>query len=446
MKKPAATILMTALLGLVGVACVPPQGPGAPGGQGPITQGQCLLSKADLPGSMAFCETFDAPKGNPATRSGDLDPTLWGVSRIGEPNPGGLLNTFYPAVMNGCGNPTVLPPDTVKVCNGRMYDVINDHGNVVAQAMYPKQPFDIAGRTGTVAFDVSDDSEGTHAAWPEFWWTDQPVPTPLDNFPIHDTLARNAVGISLAASNGPTCQGKVTVDQMTVIRNYVLEQIPFDAPSCVVMGSANGPLNHFEVRINQNRIEVWASDAGSTNVRLIAVADNANVTMTRGVIWLEDGHYNAVKGGTGSQATHTFAWDNVAFDGPKPYRDLTFDVPESRVPNNGGINLGWAVNGSTSPTLQVQGVTWQQVPTKALITFTFWGEDTVVPNISVNGFPAHATPWPFPDSKTFTWRTLAVEVPFSEIHAGTNILTFSTNDQGIIANVNIALIAAAPVP
>ena len=133
--------------------------------------------------------------------------------------------------MNGCGNPTVLPPETVKVSNGRLYDVLNDHGGVIEQAIYPKQPWDIAGRTGTVAFDVSDDSEGTHAAWPEFWWTDQPIPAPNDDFPVHEMLARNTVGVSFAASNSPTCQGRVTVDAISVVRESRLEYLRTTRPA-----------------------------------------------------------------------------------------------------------------------------------------------------------------------------------------------------------------------
>ena len=149
-------------------------------------------------------------------------------------------------------------------------------------------------------------------------------------------LARNAVGVSIGGLGGPLCPGRVAVDQISVVRNYVLQQVPFTSSGCVVKGNANGALNHFEIRINQSRIEVWGSDAGSTAVRLIASADNANITMTRGVIWVQDMHYNASKAGCcggvdGRQTTHTFAWDNIAFDGPKPYRDLTFDVPEAQV-------------------------------------------------------------------------------------------------------------------
>jgi hypothetical protein len=79
------------------------------------------------------------------------------------------------------------------------------------------------------------------------------------------------------------------------------------------------------------------------------------------------------------------------------------------------------------------------------VTFNFWGQAPIVPSVSVNGLPAHATAWPF-DGATFTWRTIAVPVPFSEVHAGTNTLTFSDPDNALVANANIALIAAAPVP
>jgi hypothetical protein len=440
-----AAAFAAAFLLLAAVGCAPPPKP-------PVSNGKCVLSRATQPATMAFCETFDTPRGNPATRSGDLDPVLWGVSRQGEMNPPTILNRIMPGTMTGCGNPVAYPPASVRVCNGRLYDVVNDNHSVIEQAMYPKQPWDIAGRTGTVSFDVSDDSDGVHAAWPEFWWTDQPLPAPSDDFPLHAPLARNAVGVSLAASGGPTCPGRVAVDQISVIRNYVLQQLPFTSSGCVVKGSANGKMNHVEIRINQSGIEVWMSDAGSLTTRMIASARNANITMTRGVVWLEDMHYNASKAGCcggvdGRQTTHTFAWDNVAFDGPKLYRDMTFDVPESRTAApGGGINTGWSVNTTTPRTLLVPGVTWKQTPKTALVTFTFFPEALVVPSVSVNGHAAHATAWPYPGGAAYTWRTLAVEVPLSEVKAGTNSLTFTDNDNAAIANVNIALIAAAPVP
>ena len=66
--------------------------------------------------------------------------------------------------------------------------------------MYPKQPFDFAGRTGTVSFDVSNDTQGTHAAWPEFWITDTPVPAPFNHFNSWLSLPKNGLGIRFAAN------------------------------------------------------------------------------------------------------------------------------------------------------------------------------------------------------------------------------------------------------
>ena len=70
-------------------------------------------------------------------------------------------------------------------------------GTVTSLAAYPRQPFDFAGRTGTIVFDVSNDSQGTHMAWPELWVTDQPVPDPF----VHEGPGgqpRNGFGIRFA--------------------------------------------------------------------------------------------------------------------------------------------------------------------------------------------------------------------------------------------------------
>ncbi|MEO5724517.1 MAG: hypothetical protein ABIQ39_12335, partial [Ilumatobacteraceae bacterium] len=222
-------------------------------------------------------------------------------------------------------------------------------------------------------------------------------------------------------------------------------ELSFTQVGCVLKGSLTS-LNHFEVRINQNRVEVWGGDPGSSVVRLLAFADNANLTMTRGVIWLEDVHYNACK--LDDQCNHTFAWDNVAFDGPKPYRDLTFDVQDALTPmGDGSVGLGYQV-GSSPVSFQVNGVFQAQQPSKALVMFNWFPYDQVVPSVSVNGGPWHDTAWPF-DPNTWSWRTIAVQVPLSEVHSGTNTVALRYNGeagQTAIANINLALIAAAPAP
>jgi hypothetical protein len=142
---------------------------------GPATaKSLCSLQSATSP--LAFCDTFDAPAGT-GNRSGDLNGQVWGVSRIlGDTNFGqGTANAAPPTSLLGCsGTSTVVPPHDVVVCNGQLREATNDNasgtfeaGTVTVLAMYPKQPFDFAGRTGTIGFDISNDTHGTHAAWPE---------------------------------------------------------------------------------------------------------------------------------------------------------------------------------------------------------------------------------------------------------------------------------------
>src|SRR5207253_3478953 len=123
-----------------------------------------------------FCETFDQP--HPVTnRAGQLDGVLWGVSRLR-----GQGTMWHPSTLQGCTGPVAVSPvgaTDVIICNGQVRESLDDDHDVAVLAMYPKQPFDFAGRTGTVAFDVTNDTTGIHGSWPEFWITDQPVPAPF---------------------------------------------------------------------------------------------------------------------------------------------------------------------------------------------------------------------------------------------------------------------------
>ena len=138
--------------------------------------------------------------------------------------------------------------------------------------------------------------------------------------------------------------------------------------------------------------------------------------------------------------------DNLGFDGPTPYRDLTFDVPDSGLPADGGRReLGYRV-GTAGRTFQVAGVYWSQTPTTALVLMNWQSQiPMTVPSVSVNGGPWHDTAWPF-DPTTFGWRTIAVPVPLSEVHAGTNTITLKSPVDIVVSNINLGLIVAAPVP
>jgi hypothetical protein len=444
-----------------GFTPAPPPGPGV---------GSCQFRLADAPVQIAFCETFDqadtASANDPSRRSGDLNAEIWGVSRAnGNVNIGqGTYENWYPTQVDFCDGPNpASPPRDVRVCNQRLVEATHDGGAVSTLAMYPKQPFDFTGRTGTVVFDVSNDSAGSHAAWPEFWLTDRPVPTPFTHLDSWDSLPQNGLGIRFAGctnSQGDafTCPRgspqSLGVDSAVAVSNYQRRDLNVIGDDSVMTPTAPGQLNHYELRISQNQIDVWATDAFSgpldlanTPLRHIATIANANLSLTKGLIWMEDVHYNANKSST--QGTHTFMWDNVGFDGPKTYRDLSFDVPDANVANSdGSVSLGYLLNPGASRTFNVDGVFRRQQPQdQALATFGWFAFDQSVPSFSVNGGPEHTTAWPF-DGLTNTERVIAVPIPLSEVHDGTNTITF-TNGSGtatVVHNINLILVAAAPVP
>jgi hypothetical protein len=140
------------LWALVGVICaiVFMAGGDAVSGQG-TTCGMQLNQ-----GPLVFCETFDQP--SPVfNRSGQLNGTLWGVSRLLGGATG--ITTFKNSTLDGCNGPQAASPvgaTDVIICNGQLRESVDDNTDVSVLALYAKQPFDFANRTGTVAFDVSN--------------------------------------------------------------------------------------------------------------------------------------------------------------------------------------------------------------------------------------------------------------------------------------------------
>jgi len=435
----------------------------------------------------AFCETFDQPTGT-GNRSGDLNGTVWGVSRLlGGVNSGqGQYYDASPTTLEKCGQSVqVQPPNDVAICNGRVVEAVSDQHGVTSLAMYPKQPFDIAGRTGTVAFDVSDDSHGSHRAWPEFWYTDKPVPAPFTHFSSLQEVPKDGFGVRFAAfcpANGdpgcgvrPLCPEEplsvsvITVDSAVVVNNYVPDESFTDVPpgpisvkavGCVKASSGPGDMNHFELRISQNEIDVYGVDAGATGpLKKIAIISNMALTLTRGLVWLEDVHYNGDKDGP-DQGTHSFSWDNLAFDGPVLPRDLAFDVLDRLTPVGpnypGLLNLGWPLspNNPNPLTLTVPGVYNIEKAAGAILTLTYSTDNPITLSYRVNSGAWHDQPWPFPACFTQNGnvscgtRTIALPVPLSEVQPGANTIQFktadSTNNLGI-ANVDLILVGAGGI-
>lgn len=433
----------------------------------------------------AFCETFDAPAPT-GNRSGGLNGALWGVSRqLGGTNFG--QQQYYdvsPTTMQSCGvDKTVQPPADVAICNGRLVEAQTDQHGVTSLAMYPKQPFDIAGRGGTISFEVSDDSHGNHRAWPELWYTDQPLPAPFTHFSSLQSVPRNGFGVRFAAfcpANVPGCGVRpdcpdepadvnvVTVDSAVVVNDYVSNEsftdvapgtIKVQQVGCVKASSGPGDMNRFVLRIWPHQITVFGTDAGTVApLKKIAVITRMGLTLTRGLVWLEDVHYNGDKDGP-DQGTHTFTWDNLGFDGPVLPRDLAYDVLDAMQPIEaypGLFNLGWnlpTTKDVTPLTLHVHDVTATNIADAAgaLLAFNYTSYNPVTVSYRLNYGAWHQQPWPFGACYTQNGfvscgaKTIAVPVPLSEVKAGTNTIQFRSSDATAVANIDLILQGAGGV-
>ena len=178
---------------------------------------------------------------------------------------------------------------------------------------------------------------------------------------------------------------------------------------------------------------------------MIAFADDANLSFTKGLVWIEDVHYNVCKS-PGTQCDHTLAWDNLGWDGPAPYRDLSFDVPDANLPLPGGwTQLGYFIEPEAPHSFDVNGVFWHQTPTGAIATLNWYPYTQDVPRVRLNGGDWIDTPWPFTSGEG--WRTIAVPVPVEDVRTGTNTLELAHPNGGTtVSNINLILIAGAPAP
>jgi hypothetical protein len=477
----AAVLLVVGLSGVVGLASG--SGVASPPTRsvvGPAAQSAspCQFREAHRPVHVALCETFSRPAGI-GNRSGELNGTLWGVSRsTGNTNFGqGEYNATLGTTLRECGRKVRVRPDhDVAICHGRVAESVDDQHSVTALAMYPKQPFDIAGRTGTIAFDVSDDSHGNHRAWPEIWYTDQPVPAPFVHFSSLQSVPRNGFGVRFAGScpphqldcrvlcpNEPVRSRVITVDSADVVNDFISDdsftdvkpgQIKVKQTGCVKASTGPGDLNHFELRVSKHRIVVYGTDAGHPHGRLsrLAVISHMTLTLTRGLVWFEDVHYNGDKDGP-DQGTHTFTWDNAGFDGPSLPRDLAFDVADNHQRIGPGLtNLGWYLTKGKPLTLTDRRVTGLAAASGALLVLNYFTYVPVTLQYRINGGAWRTKRWPFPrcvDSQGPTLcglKTIALPVRLADITSGLNEIHLRSSNEAGISNVDLVLQGAGGQP
>jgi hypothetical protein len=297
--------------------------------------------------------------------------------------------------------------------------------------------------------------------------SDQPVPDPFTHESSWQAFPRNGFGIRFAGCTdssgaGATClpdaNNGIGVDSAVVVNNYVAND-SFMGGGLHVVGDHDvlkagpGQVNHYEVHVSQNQIDVYGTDpfSGTWNPAVnplyhVSSILNTNLAFTRGLVWLEDVHYNGDKFGT--QRINTFTWDNVGFDGPVLPRDLAFDAPNNSVPNsnvNGmgltGVNTAWVAAPNTSLDLTVPSVSGTANATGSCLTFNFYPEGVapITLDVAVNGH-ALSMPWPYPDATVNSPRAIAIPVPLADLVTGDNTVTFTAGNYNLdVMNVDLIL-------
>jgi hypothetical protein len=429
--------------------------------------------------SPAFCDDLTNEQAPAVTRSGPLS-AVWGVSRENNVGWTGVTLGSEDDQPPGAGNPC-LGVDGSKDFNdistscvgGGLVETSNDGsgqcapgcnpgGTLSVLAAYPRQPFDIAGRTGTASFSVTDNTEGGHGSWPTWVYTSLPVPNPNSFLPPQSCVpasptcatgfgnAPQSVGVDLdGIGSSQQCVGVGTI--WTTV-NYAAQDLNLTSEGgCVPLATLETGPDRFQIQINSSTINVFGASPTGTFVLLASASwgtnDNPALPLTRGLTWAEAVNYNADKfsnypdgdGGVYDQALNSFKWGYFGFDGPVLPRDGVYDVPDNTVagpsqqsgygsPDTGfptrDISYAIPIGGSKSFTLN--GVTTANA-TGAVVVFDWspFDQDTFPDmSVSVNG----NTPVAIPDTGrgiNDNVRSDYIPIPLSELHDGSNTLSFS---------------------
>ena len=290
--------------------------------------------------SPAFCDTFEhGPMAG--GRSGELDPAHWSVTR-GSPYTSSSFDDALrigPALIGQCradlSNTRVLPDSDVLVCDP-IPTIPSRHVLATAAAQNYglstyriRQPFDFAGRTGTIKLDMDLTNQGL-GGWPALIIAQDPSPAPSFDWQERGSGPRNGIEIEFGTG---WCNTPHTLE--TILYTFKDYQQTAYVPSfdCAIPHALTAPdsLNHVEIYLTQNHLEVWTSDASSDGVNFPDFQrlweGDIDLPFTRGYVSLALRNHATMKYWLGSAAT--VRWDNVGFDGPVSANVHDYSAPDS---------------------------------------------------------------------------------------------------------------------
>jgi hypothetical protein len=219
-----------------------------------------------------------------------------------------------------------------------------------------RRPFDFTGRTGTIVFDAEGFVVSGLLGWISLDVTEDPTPVP--SYSIGTPKQANDEG-GAVPRNGfeihfrDQCNGSpapaVTVSMIDVLTNYQDNVLKPNKQTCI--NTQEGKLNHFEVRVSKQRIEVYGSPFSDDGVHFAPVQllfdTDVNLPFERGYVQITTHNHATIKYSqptSGFGATHVYdawvtRWDNVGFDGPVVDNWREYEIPDSLVPGHDAWNL-----------------------------------------------------------------------------------------------------------
>jgi hypothetical protein len=287
----------------------------------------------------AFCDTFETLAKDGAS-AGELDPARWSVTRAAPSEHASLDEAFavgptkLPACRAGLPDRVLAPRDTLICDPSKTIPTRHLHTATAAQnyglsSYRIRQPFDFAGRTGTIKFDADLTSNGL-GGWPALVIAEDPSPAPSFDWEERGSGPRNGVSIEF---NGGWCNHPQTLEvSLFTFRDYVqtAERASFDCDTPHV-STQRDSLNHVEISLTRKHLEVWASDPSPDgvdfpNLQKLYEAE-LDLPFERGYVHLLVRNHATMKYWVGS--AWSVRWDNVGFDGPEHHEVREFSASEA---------------------------------------------------------------------------------------------------------------------
>jgi len=312
-----------------------------------------------------------------------------------------------------------------------------------------RQPFDFADRTGKVVFDAEGYNVG-FLGWISLELIEDPVPVFLftlqQNFE-NGSIPRNGFEIQFSHSCG---DGKVGIGALLVYRDFVQKLLLENEGTCVA--AAAGKLNHFELTIARDRIEVYASPASEDGLafgaRVLLAGVDVDLPFSRGYVHVTAHNHATLKYSDDTVDAWQARWDNVGFDGPaitSGWRE--YEVLDSLSRANGGkVNVGFRLaDESDGPAQQLEIPSVDPAgASSARIALQNWSlhfaGDAPEPNFALN-YRLNGHAW---KKRTLTASELQMMIDLP--NAGTRSLLLDLNLADLVAGTNTLELTTSNAP